>query len=165
MPFGPSILYKNRDLGGRARGIGPRTLFKIKNCRSDTTNCNFRSGLEFSNPNMPDDIPTNKLQKCTVLPLLFRSTSGMYPIPLGCRVYPIRGGLDFYAPQPRATPIRVVADVWENDIWEFQAKSGSSGSCCLFLHSLGKITVQEMSGKTPGSPRHPSSRLPRPSDP
>ena len=60
---------------------------------------------------------------------------------------------------------RVVADVWEKDVWEFQAKSGSSGSCGLFLHFLGKIAVQEMSGKTPGSSRHPSSRHPRPSDP
>ena len=59
---------------------------------------------------------------------------------------------------------RVVADVWEKDIWEFQAKSGSSGSCGLFLHFLGKIAVQEMPGKTPGSPRRPSSRHPRPSD-
>ena len=41
-------------------------------------------------------------------------------------------------------------------------KSGSSGSCRLLLHFLGKIAVQEMSGKTPGSPRHPSSRHPRP---
>ena len=56
------------------------------------------------------------------------------------------------------------ADVWEKDVWEFQAKSGSSGSCCLFLYFLGKIAVQEMSGRTPGSPRHPSSRHPRPSD-
>ena len=44
--------------------------------------------------------------------------------------------------------------------WEFQAKSGSSGSCRLFLRFLGKIAVQEMSGKTPGS----SSRHPRLSD-
>ena len=29
---------------------------------------------------------------------------------------------------------------------------------------LGKIAVQEMSGKTSGSPRHPSSRHPRPSE-
>ena len=42
------------------------------------------------------------------------------------------------------------ADVWEKHVWEFQAKSGSSGSCCLFLYFLGKIAVQEMSGKTPG---------------
>ena len=50
---------------------------------------------------------------------------------------------------------RTVADVWEKDVWEFQAKSGSSSSCRLFLHFLGKIGVQGMSGKTPGSPRHP----------
>ena len=56
------------------------------------------------------------------------------------------------------------ADVWEKDVWEFQAKSGSSGSCCHFLYFLGKIAVQEMSGRTPGSPRHPSCRHPRPSD-
>ena len=40
-------------------------------------------------------------------------------------------------------------------------KSGSSDSCRLFLHFLGKIAVQEMSGRTPGSPRRPSSRHPR----
>ena len=40
------------------------------------------------------------------------------------------------------------------DVWEFQAKSGSSGSCRLFLHFLGKIAVRKMSGRTPGSPRH-----------
>ena len=39
--------------------------------------------------------------------------------------------------------IREVADVWEKDVWEFQAKSGSSGSCGLFLHFLGKSAVQE----------------------
>ena len=58
----------------------------------------------------------------------------------------------------------MVADVWEKDVWEFQGRSGSSGSCRLFLHFLGKIAVQKMSGKTPGSPRHPSSRHPRPSE-
>ena len=62
-------------------------------------------------------------------------------------------------------PPQKAADVWEKDVWEFQAKSGSSGSCCLFLYFLRKIAVQEMSGKTPGSPRHPSSRHPRPSGP
>ena len=41
----------------------------------------------------------------------------------------------------------MVADVWKKDVWEFQAKSGSSSSCRLFLHFLGKIAVQEMSGK------------------
>ena len=60
--------------------------------------------------------------------------------------------------------IRKVADVWEKDVWELQAKSGSSGSCRLFLHFLGKIADQKMSGRTPGSPRHPSSRHPRPSE-
>ena len=43
-------------------------------------------------------------------------------------------------------------------------QSGSSGSCRLFPHFLKKIAVQKMSGKTPGSPRHPSSRHPRSSD-
>ena len=59
---------------------------------------------------------------------------------------------------------RVAADVWKKDVGEFQAKSGSSGSCRLFQHFLGKIAVPKMSGKTPGSPRHPSSRHPRPSE-
>ena len=57
---------------------------------------------------------------------------------------------------------QVVADIWETDVWDFQAKFGSSGSCPLFLRFLGKIAVQTMSGKTPGSPRHPSTRRPRP---
>ena len=60
-----------------------------------------------------------------------------------------------------ACNFRVAVDVWEKDVWEFQAKSGSSGSCRLFLHFLGKIAVQEMSRGTPGSPRDPSSRHPR----
>ena len=59
---------------------------------------------------------------------------------------------------------RVVADVWEKDVWDFQAKSGSSGSCRIFLRFLGKIAVPKMSKKAPGSPRHPSSRQLRPSD-
>ena len=49
---------------------------------------------------------------------------------------------------------RKVADVWKKDVWEFQAKSGSSGSRRLFLHFLGKIAVRKMSGRTPGNPRH-----------
>ena len=57
---------------------------------------------------------------------------------------------------------RVVTDVWEKHVWDFQAKAGSSGSCRLFLHFPGKIAVQKMSGKTPGSPRDPSTRHPRP---
>ena len=67
-----------------------------------------------------------------------------------------------YPPPCRA--IRKVADVWEKDVWKFQAKSGSSGSCRLFLHFPGKIAVRKMSGRTPGSRRHPSSRHPRPSE-
>ena len=38
---------------------------------------------------------------------------------------------------------RVVADVCGKDVWDFQAKSWSSGSCLLFLHFLGKIAVQK----------------------
>ena len=38
---------------------------------------------------------------------------------------------------------RKVADVWKKGVWEFQAKSGSSGSCRLFLHFLGKIKAKE----------------------
>ena len=57
------------------------------------------------------------------------------------------------------------SDVWEQDAWDFQGKSGSSGSCRLFLHFLGTMAVQKLSGKAPGSPRprHPSSRRPQPS--
>ena len=42
----------------------------------------------------------------------------------------------------------------EKDVWDLQAKSGSSVSCRF----PGKIAVPEMSGKPPGRPRHPSSR-------
>ena len=59
---------------------------------------------------------------------------------------------------------RKIADVWEKDVSEFQAKSGSSGSCRLFLRFLGKIANRKTSGRTPGTPRHPSSRHPRSSE-
>ena len=35
----------------------------------------------------------------------------------------------------------MVADVWEKDVWDFWAKSGSSGSCHLFVHFIRKIAV------------------------
>ena len=65
---------------------------------------------------------------------------------------------------PDPSPLGWSRTSGEKDVWEFQAKSGSSGSCRLFLHFLWKIAVQEMSGKTPRSPRHPSSRHPRSSE-
>ena len=50
----------------------------------------------------------------------------------------------------------MVADVWEKVVWDFQAESGSSGSCPLFLHFLGKSAVfKKYQGRAPGSPRHP----------
>ena len=39
-----------------------------------------------------------------------------------------------------------VADVWEKDVWDFQAKFGSSGSCPLLLRFLGKIAVKKCLG-------------------
>ena len=42
----------------------------------------------------------------------------------------------------------MLADVWKKDVWDFQAKPASSGSCCLFLHFLGTIAVQKVSGRT-----------------
>ena len=39
---------------------------------------------------------------------------------------------------------RVVADIWEKDVWDFQAKSGSSGSCRLFLHFLEKSQLKSV---------------------
>ena len=33
---------------------------------------------------------------------------------------------------------QVLADVWKKGVWDFQAKSGSSDSCRLFLHFQGK---------------------------
>ena len=46
----------------------------------------------------------------------------------------------------------MIADVWKKDVWDFQAKSGSSGPCRLFLRFLGKIAVLKMFGKAPGIP-------------
>ena len=43
--------------------------------------------------------------------------------------------------------LRVVADVWKKDVREFQAKSGSSGSCHLFLNFLGKSQFEKCLGK------------------
>ena len=57
---------------------------------------------------------------------------------------------------PQRNSCRVLVDVWETDVWEFQAKSGRF--LPSFLHFLGKIAAQEVSGKTPRSPRYPSSR-------
>ena len=47
-----------------------------------------------------------------------------------------------------AANTRVVADVWEKDVWEFEAKSASSGFCRLFLHFLGKIVSENRKGGT-----------------
>ena len=35
--------------------------------------------------------------------------------------------------------VRVVADVWEKDVWDFHAESGSSGPCHLFLDFLDGV--------------------------
>ena len=43
--------------------------------------------------------------------------------------------------------VRKVADVWKKDVWEFQAKSGSSGSCRLFLRFLGKSQFEKRLGE------------------
>ena len=76
-----------------------------RNCRSSTTNCNFRRGFEFSNPNMPDDIPTNKSKKCTAFsPVFLKVQVECTPFHLGAEFTP-SAGARFYAPQPRATPM------------------------------------------------------------
>ena len=42
---------------------------------------------------------------------------------------------------------RLDGDVWGKDVWDFQARSGSSGSCPLLLHHLlGKVAVLKKSG-------------------
>ena len=50
--------------------------------------------------------------------------------------------------------IRLVIDAWQNDVWNFQAKSGAQGFRPLLLHFPSKIALQEKSGNTPGSPRY-----------
>ena len=47
---------------------------------------------------------------------------------------------------------RAIADVWEKDVWDFQAKSGSSGFLPSFPSFPREVAVQKVSGKTPGSP-------------
>ena len=76
---------------------------------------------------------------------LLRTLCGFQKVLCGCQKVlrrPVRG----FLVQERVIDsietlfvYRVVADVWE-----FQAKSGSSGSCRVFLHFLGKITVQDL---------------------
>ena len=41
---------------------------------------------------------------------------------------------------------RVVADVWEKNVWDFQAKIGSSGSCHLLFISQGKSQFETYLG-------------------
>ena len=56
----------------------------------------------------------------------------------------------------------MAADVWKDDVWEIQAKSGSSGSCPLFLHFLGKKKlrkIRKMSGRTLWKSHFPIFRL------
>ena len=43
-------------------------------------------------------------------------------------------------PESPESLTRVVADVWEKDVRDFQTKSGSSGTCRLFFRFLGKIS-------------------------
>ena len=47
------------------------------------------------------------------------------------------------------SPFRVVADVWEKDVWDFQAKSGSSGS----FRFCPSFPGENRTSKTSGSPR------------
>ena len=65
--------------------FGQDLNFPILTCQTTSQPINFKNAQHF--------------------PLLIIRANGMYPIPLGCRVYPIRQGLSFYAPQPRATPM------------------------------------------------------------
>ena len=41
----------------------------------------------------------------------------------------------------------MVVVVCQKDFWDFQAKSGSSGRCPLFIHALGKLAVQKCLGE------------------
>ena len=67
--------------------------------------------------------------------------------------------------RPMLISCRVVVDVWEKDVWDFQAKSGSSGSCPLRLsfpqENRSSKNVWEKAWKL-GSPRHPLTRHPQP---
>ena len=96
---------KTAILGGELGTLGPEPFSISKNCRSDTTNCNFRPRLNFPILTCQTTSQPINFKNAQHFPLLIIRASGMYPIPLGCGVYPIRQGLSFYAPQPRATPM------------------------------------------------------------
>ena len=74
--------------------------------------------------------------------------------------FPLRGFKRFFRFFSRNFGVRqgqnqVVADVWKNDVWDFQAKSGSSGSCRLFLHFLGSAVTQRGRERKGGPRNHP----------
>ena len=48
--------------------------------------------------------------------------------------------------RPEHVTSRLVTHVWEKDVWDFQAKSGTSGSCPLFFYFLQKIAVHKSLG-------------------
>ena len=99
-----SILYKNRDSWGRARGIGPGTLSKPWNCRSNTTNCNCQPGFEFSNPSMTDENAVISLKIYhSIFPIVYRHRWNVSHS-AWVRSLPHPPGVGFYAPQGRATP-------------------------------------------------------------
>ena len=133
-----------------------------RSCFSGARGGHQRRSVAVCDPNPPRPFARYGLQKPQpplLLNKVWRYTSNMY-----CNTPPICIAVLSVPLTSQEREIRVVMDVWKKDVWDFQAKSGSSGSCRLFLHFLAKIAVQEMSGKTSGSPRHPSSRHPRPSE-
>ena len=140
VPFGTVNPLQEPRFGGESSGHWAQDTFQnLKIVDPILQTAIFDRDLNFPILTCRTTSQPINLKNAQHFPLLFISTSGMYPILIGCGVYPIRQWLGFYAPQLRATPIRVVADVWENDVWEFQAKSGSSGSCCFFLSFKKKL--------------------------
>ena len=96
-----SILYKNRDSWGRARGIGPRTLFKTKK-KVDPTLQTAIFGQDLNFPILTCRT-TSQPKSAQHFHLFLKVQVECTPIPLGVRSLPHPPGVRFYAPQPQAT--------------------------------------------------------------
>ena len=100
-----SVLYNNCDSWRRARGIGPKTLFKTK----ETVDPILQTAIFGQDLNFPiltcrtTSQPISQ-KNAQHFHLFFKGTSGMYPMPLGCGVYLIGQGLGFTPHSPGRPP-------------------------------------------------------------
>ena len=105
VPFGTVNPLQRPRFFGESSGHWTQNPFQNPpKCRYNVTNCNFRPGFEFSNPNMPDGIPTNKSKDAQHFTCFYRYKWNV-PHSTWVRNFPHPPGARFYAPQPRATPM------------------------------------------------------------